>query len=701
MTFFKKIQKRTNRFICLFPALLIGALLAAVWPVLPARAADFKHNHTGACYTSGVGPCNSRHQQSTRSEGTIAHCSNCKAQTAHTVYVHWDHCYGTGQDFELGGYRICNTCGSNTYSWGGSSAGTHEVPQQVLSCGKSGAATGTLWFQNRTSDWTTGNVTLEAGVTIYDGGLALPDTPYSWDGQASWTSDISREITENGVYTVYARSTDGMVVGESVHVTNIDRTGPSLAEVTRSAVDWTKEDVVLTLSGRDVQPDGSDGCGLADLPYSFDGGMTYTEENTLTVSGNGSYEVLLMDRLGNVAQAQLEVSNIDREAPVISGIAAIEEGWQGESVTMQVQAEDAPDGSGLHEAGYSLDGETWQEQPEFVFTENGTYQVYVRDALGNTAVQEFSVGQLDVTAPVIEALQASPEHIREEAVLVTIVAKDIQPDGSAGSGLHEEAYSLDGGVTWQKENTFYAETGKTYDIRVRDALLWESGERIVERKDFPYPQRNEEEGSGNTQNSIGLDTPFEETEQPAENVEERNTDEEASGDEEPVYKNRKSLLEKELWRIKVNPTEETSGEKQMKTVELESRETDAPEALVQTIKRPWYTTTAGKIAVAGAGTLSVAGLLISIFFLILHSLPVYCVEEKQVLRKLGRVLMHRTREGYSVYLPAFMLQTAVTSSYRIQVSPLLLKRVENARLFVESDEKNLEVLLQETIDFTL
>jgi len=80
---------------------------------------------------------------------------------------------------------------------------------------------------------------------------------------------------------------------------------------------------------------------------------------------------------------------------------------------------------------------------------------------------------------------------------------------------------------------------------------------------------------------------------------------------------------------------------------------------------------------------------------------VYSFDEKKVQIKLGRVLLHRTKEGYSVYLPEFMLEKAFIPRYRIKVSAFLLKRVENARLLVQSDEKNLEVLIQETIDFEL
>ena len=122
MQFFKniKIQK------IMLAAFVMMSCIYGVLPVngLTVKAADFKHNHTSACYKQETGPCNAQHKTSTRTTTKTAHCNNCLIQTSQTVYVHWDHCYGNGQDYELGGYHICNTCGSRTFSWGGSTAGT-------------------------------------------------------------------------------------------------------------------------------------------------------------------------------------------------------------------------------------------------------------------------------------------------------------------------------------------------------------------------------------------------------------------------------------------------------------------------------------------------------------------------------------------------------------------------------------------------
>lgn len=674
------IQKRTIT-MCLLLGLLAGCSTMAV------QAADFKHTHSDSCYSYGMAPCNAQHQSSTRTTTTTAHCSRCGTSTTQTMNVNWYHCFGDGSDYELGGTRRCNQCGNQTYEWGGSSTGTHEIYRQILSCGKNEQPTGSLWLRNNTPEWTAGEVTLEAGIRILDGSLALPASPYSWNAQGNWTGQTRRQVSENGRYTVYARNSAGEIVSESVTVKNIDRTGPILSRVERSEEEWTNQDVTLTLFASDLQPDGSTGCGMAELPISYDGGVSYTQDSVLTVSGNGSFEVYLSDRLGNIGHTNVTVANIDKCAPIITGIFALQEGWQPEEITMQAEAYDPEDGIGMHESSFSLDQEEWQAEPEFTFTENGEYELHVRDALGNETSQVFVVNRIDRTAPAIKELQPVKEKIEGEKVFVTIEAADLQPDGSEGSGLHERAYSLDGGKTWQKENGFWVKDGERYDVRVRDNLLWESKERIVERKDFPYPPKEEKDGAEDTKN------PPESSDDEPEEEENQKKEQPSSDKSDKDDKDKENILRKK-------------PKNQEKTLDREQEEERIPENLAEAeeklriIKLPWYLTVAGKAVIIGAGILTALGIAAFIILLYLRSVPVFCVETSKVTR-LGRVLLHRTAEGYSVYLPEFMLEAAVTAQYRIKVSAFLLKWVENARLLVESDEKNVEVLMQETIDFVL
>lgn len=694
----------------------LGAMLIFMNGTLDVQAAEFKHNHTSGCYSTGSKSCSATHQMSTRTGSTTRHCFKCNAQVSHTTYVYWDTCYGTGQSFEQGGYHVCKTCGSTSYSWGSQSRHGHNVSTTVLSCGKSNAATGTLWIRNTESDWTTEGVVLETGVDIVGNGLSLPALPYSWDAGVSWTDETTKRVSENGTYCVYAQSADGMVVSETVTINNIDRTGPVLTDTKKSISEWTNQNVTISLTAADLQPDGSVGCGLAQLPYSYDGGITYTVDNSLTVSENGVYVVSLSDNLGNVGNAEIEITNIDKVAPVISGVLPVSEGWHTENVVMQVMASDVEGGSGLHELPYSADGEYWQQEPEFTLGANGVNSVYVRDLAGNISTQEYEVNQLDNTAPVIESVQVIPGKVWKDKVEVTINAVDVQPCGDAGSGLHEEAYSIDGGLTWQAANTFVVEVGQEYDIRVRDALEWTSDEYIVIREQFPYPAphaNNKTESGGNIQTPPEPERMEQEevTEESQEQIQQEPMQNESDGESEENRKPKSGIKRYELipqGMENVPPVTDALEDYKMETgitesVEMEEKQADNTLS-VQVITMPWYKTVAGKTVIVSTSAIMLGNLLGILSYLLIFSARIYCIEDTDDMnreRKLGRVFIHRIKGGYTVYLSDTVLKAASVPRYRIRISEAMLKRARNARLLVESDEKNLEMLIQESIDFEL
>lgn len=87
-----------------------------------------------------------------------------------------------------------------------------------------------------------------------------------------------------------------------------DNVKPSIA-VTKSTDKKTSAPVILTVAAGDT------GSGLADSPYSYDGGITYCESNTYAVTQNGEYLVCVIDKVGNVASTRVWVSNIVAPTP--------------------------------------------------------------------------------------------------------------------------------------------------------------------------------------------------------------------------------------------------------------------------------------------------------------------------------------------------------------------------------------------------
>ena len=123
---------------------------------------------------------------------------------------------------------------------------------------------------------------------------------------------------------------------------------------------------------------------------------------------------------------------------------------------------------------YSTDDGVIDSQSEggISVSANGTYKmrVSVNEALFDSADAEvaLTVSNIDSTAPEITAVTYDESSVWSKSNLITVTASDLQPDGTSGSGLDETAYSFDGGVTWQSDNTYVASASATVQIRVRD-----------------------------------------------------------------------------------------------------------------------------------------------------------------------------------------------------------------------------------------
>lgn len=102
---------------------------------------------------------------------------------------------------------------------------------------------------------------------------------------------------------------------------------------------------------------------------------------------------------------------------------------------------------------------------QVVLSENGTVHAEATDKAGNKVSADLSVTIIDKIAPSISAVTKSTEDWTNGNVTITVNASDEQ------SGLAEQAYSFDGGETWQAENTKeYNENTRNIQIQVKDSV---------------------------------------------------------------------------------------------------------------------------------------------------------------------------------------------------------------------------------------
>ena len=185
-----------------------------------------------------------------------------------------------------------------------------------------------------------------------------------------------------------------------------DTTPPVISDVTPTTTNWTNNDL-------DVTVEASDNVSM-QLYYSTRSTTSITadeifaENNTsgvVSVPTNGVWYIYVCDEAGNIAQTTITVTNIDKTAPtfmVSKQNDAIFPDKNGKIWTNKVNVSiEATDNVALHNTPYSFDGGAFKSNGEIEKIENGTYEVTVKDHLGNETSQTYTIDNIDSYNPYI------------------------------------------------------------------------------------------------------------------------------------------------------------------------------------------------------------------------------------------------------------------------------------------------------------
>ncbi|MBO5094546.1 MAG: hypothetical protein J6C33_09335, partial [Lachnospiraceae bacterium] len=294
----------------------------------------------------------------------------------------------------------------NEWNYSGSNSGDGYIVIRVVSI------LPMIELQANPSDWTNGDVTISAAVK--NAGEGLPEEYLSWeqdeDGNDIWTSGEEFAASQNGTYTCKIRDTAGNVTQETVTITNIDKLPPE-GEIMADITVWTVSDVVLTAAAEDAEENTEYGkSGLDDAAYLW--GVEDTDGNII---------------------------------------------WD-------VRQEEAGEEDQPSETKQS---EAWTGGNSYTASQNGTYACRIRDKAGNVTECRYTVSNIDRTAPEID--YDRPDKWYDGENDITWIGNDLQPDGTEGSGLAEEAYSFDG-VSFTALNTQRIPGAGVYKVWIRDKV---------------------------------------------------------------------------------------------------------------------------------------------------------------------------------------------------------------------------------------
>lgn len=416
------------------------------------------HKHTGS--SSGGGGCYT--VKKTKKETVETDCGGSMVYWPETNSSQCDRC-GAGYSGDQSGRR----CWATDYE-------TVEVTYYELGCKQTPKTLlGTLSVTQSTKEWTK-HLTLTGSYEII-GKMKVSDKPFIWNKEAA-TDCNTYEVDSNGDYTLRLNANSNANTAAAIvtaRVRNIDVTAPTVrAHTQEPQADWTRDGVVVTITDiADLQPDGSEGCGLHEQPYSYDNGVTWTVENTHVYMENGAHTILVRDKLENMTEYSLAFSNVDVTAPTILTVE-YDDTKNIRRTALAIMAEDLqPDGSagvGLHELAYSYDrGKTWTADNSLLIEKSRTVGIAVRDKLENIQYLDVNITNIDSMGPEV-FYELEPSGWTKHDVALKLWAKDINADGSQGVGLADKWYSLDGGNTWSDMEELVYEENQKLTIIARD-----------------------------------------------------------------------------------------------------------------------------------------------------------------------------------------------------------------------------------------
>ena len=322
----------------------------------------------------------------------------------------------------------------------------------------------TLSAQTPYSKTRTVTVTAEDGE--HESGLA--DNAYSFDNGSTWQSSPTYTYAgDTSTATIKVRDAEGNISSKTLNI-NVDNTAPS-ASISGDNETWTNTNRTVTITANDKN-------GLASAPYSFDGGVTWSSNNSKTFNTEvDTITICIKDVVGNIQTIENVKVRIDKTNPIIDNVSP-QSTTYASSRTITVTAHDTL--SGIYQ--YCFDGTNWQAESSYTYDYTvSTQTIKVKDKAGNIALLDNVNIYVDNTLPTVTT-EGEKTIWTNEPVIVLVNASD------DNAGLHDTPYSFDGGNTWTSQN-FYTVSKTTENLRV---LVRDKVNNIIEKNIPVYVDRS-------------------------------------------------------------------------------------------------------------------------------------------------------------------------------------------------------------------
>lgn len=259
-------------------------------------------------------------------------------------------------------------------------------------------------------------VSEKVGVTVYvtpvdnadrvtGESSGISNTPIAWT-EGAFTAQLEKTFYANGTYYFWIKDALGNISARQFvtinQIVSDNSTKPVINSLNQNkATGQVSAPVTITVNASK----GPNGPNLSNQPFSWDGGVTWTNNPNFNVNKNGTYTVIVKDTNGNTTEQSITISNIDDNKPTASLFLykGQPEDWDmtyGPALVtdyvwkLRVDANDL--GSGLQQVVTNWDNRTINTPSTpfttvFDVTEPGVYGVKVVDKCGNETYVEKTI----------------------------------------------------------------------------------------------------------------------------------------------------------------------------------------------------------------------------------------------------------------------------------------------------------------------
>jgi hypothetical protein len=300
---------------------------------------------------------------------------------------------------------------------------TASASQRNLA-GTTGTSTSVNFSVDATAPTTTddtatiGNAWRTTGATVHlspvdTGGAGVGQTYYTTNGTDPTTASAtgtSIDLTADGVYTIKYFSVDAVGNAEPVKTAGtqirIDTQAPNTTDNTANFVNWTNQNVTVTLSPTDAGQ-------VAATYYTTNGTDPTTASSqgtsiSLTTAGTYTIKYFSVDAAGNAEPVKTAATpiRIDKTAPTTTdNTASIGNAWKTTTQTVTLTPSDTG-GSGVQTTYYTTNGSTpttaSAQGTSVVLSDPGTYSIryFSVDAAGNAEAVKTAGTQIRIDTSV-------------------------------------------------------------------------------------------------------------------------------------------------------------------------------------------------------------------------------------------------------------------------------------------------------------